>query len=152
MWKYRLCQRKALWFAVEFSWYLVGFGRGWTEYFRLLSCYAAWGDLKPIIKGQACWTAWPLKMGPIGSSETSVSEHLAPRNNPENGRIQLWVRSCVRWRTICMQVISELVTRSRRHWKRCCVRSLPAWRGWQSERVLLQSDGGKILITYTFVV
>ena len=27
-------------------------------------------------------------MGPIASPETSVSNHLTPRNNPEDGRIQ----------------------------------------------------------------
>jgi hypothetical protein len=27
-------------------------------------------------------------MGPIGSPETSVANHLAPRNNPEDGIIQ----------------------------------------------------------------
>ena len=30
----------------------------------------------------------PLKMGPKSSPETSVSNHLTPRNNPEEGRIQ----------------------------------------------------------------
>jgi hypothetical protein len=29
-----------------------------------------------------------LNMGPIGSPETSVSSHLTPRNNPEDGMIQ----------------------------------------------------------------
>jgi hypothetical protein len=28
-------------------------------------------------------------MGPICSPETSVSNHLTPRNNPEDGRIQM---------------------------------------------------------------
>jgi hypothetical protein len=32
--------------------------------------------------------AWPLKKGPIGSPETSVSNHLTPRNNPEDVKIQ----------------------------------------------------------------
>ena len=31
------------------------------------------------------WFAWPLKLGPILSPETSVS-NLTPRNNPEDGR------------------------------------------------------------------
>ena len=35
------------------------------------------------------WTAWPLKMEPTGSHETSFSTHLTPRNNPEDGRIQV---------------------------------------------------------------
>jgi hypothetical protein len=29
-----------------------------------------------------------LKEGPTGSPETSVSNHLTPRNNPEDGRIK----------------------------------------------------------------
>ena len=43
------------------------------------------------IQGPVCpssWTAWPLMMGAIGSSETWVSNQLIPRNNPEDGRIQ----------------------------------------------------------------
>jgi hypothetical protein len=31
------------------------------------------------------WTAWPLKMGTIGSPETSVLNHLPPSINPEDG-------------------------------------------------------------------
>jgi hypothetical protein len=44
------------------------------------------------------WTSWPLKMGLICSPETSVSNHLMLRNNPEDGRIRftrgrsLWSR------------------------------------------------------------
>ena len=44
-------------------------------------------------------TAWPLKMGPIGSPETSVSNHLTPRNNPEDGRIQFNRGGSLRSRT-----------------------------------------------------
>jgi hypothetical protein len=33
------------------------------------------------------WTAWPMKMERIGSPETSVQNHVTPRNNPEDGRI-----------------------------------------------------------------
>ena len=41
-----------------------------------------------IFKGQAVQEeARPLKMEPIGSSETSVYNHLMLRNNPEDGRI-----------------------------------------------------------------
>jgi hypothetical protein len=32
--------------------------------------------------------SWPLKMGPIGSPETSVSNHFTPLNNPADGRKQ----------------------------------------------------------------
>ena len=34
------------------------------------------------------WTAWHVKVGLTGSPETSVFNHLTPRNNPEDGRIQ----------------------------------------------------------------
>lgn len=49
-------------------------------------------QIGPVFKGRAVqqaassWTAWPLKMGPIRSTKTSVSKHLTFRN-PENGRI-----------------------------------------------------------------
>jgi hypothetical protein len=36
-------------------------------------------------------TSLSLKMGPIGSPKTSVSNHLAPRYNPEDGRIPISV-------------------------------------------------------------
>ena len=39
------------------------------------------------------WTAWLLKMEPIGNPETSVSSHLTARNNPGDRRIKggaLW--------------------------------------------------------------
>jgi hypothetical protein len=40
------------------------------------------------------WTSWPL-IRPIGSPETSVSNHLTPRSNPEDRRIHgLPVCSC----------------------------------------------------------
>ena len=39
-----------------------------------------------IFKDEA-WRAWPLKRGPIGSPETSISNHLTLRNNAEDGRI-----------------------------------------------------------------
>jgi hypothetical protein len=34
------------------------------------------------------WRYRPLKMGPIGGPEMSVSNHLTPRTNPEDGRIR----------------------------------------------------------------
>ena len=49
-------------------------------------------------KGQASWTDWPLKMGPICSPETSVLNHLIPLDNPEVAKIQFnrggSLRSC----------------------------------------------------------
>ena len=49
-------------------------------------------------KGQHSWTFWPVKMGPIGSPETLVSNHVTPRINPEDGGIQFnpgaSLRSC----------------------------------------------------------
>jgi hypothetical protein len=41
-----------------------------------------------IFKDQvSCWTAWSLNTGPVCSPETSVLNHLTPRNNQENGII-----------------------------------------------------------------
>jgi hypothetical protein len=34
------------------------------------------------------WKTWVLKMGQIGSPETSVLNHLTPRNSTAGGRIQ----------------------------------------------------------------
>ena len=48
----------------------------------------------PIFKCQtfqeSSWTVWPLKMRPIGGPETSVSNYLTPRDNPDNG----WIHWC----------------------------------------------------------
>ena len=42
-----------------------------------------------LSKGEASSsTAWPLKMEPTGCPKTSVLNHLTPRNNPEDERIQ----------------------------------------------------------------
>jgi hypothetical protein len=38
-------------------------------------------------------------MGPIGNSETSVSNYLIPRNNPENGKIEFNHGGSLRFRT-----------------------------------------------------
>ena len=55
----------------------------------VLDYHAAWGSIGPTFKDQAVQEeAWPLKTRPIGSPETSVSDHLTPRDNPEDGRIQ----------------------------------------------------------------
>jgi hypothetical protein len=44
----------------------------------------------PIFKGQIVQDdAWLLKRGTMGSLATSDSNHLTPRNNPEDGRIKL---------------------------------------------------------------
>ena len=42
-------------------------------------------------QGSRCpfWTSWLLIMGLLGGLETSISNHLTPRNNLEDGRIQL---------------------------------------------------------------
>ena len=51
--------------------------------------------IRPIFKGQdqdvhvSSWTSWPLKTWRIRSPETSVLNHLTPRNNPEDGRIHV---------------------------------------------------------------
>ena len=50
------------------------------------------------LQGSSCpkrKTAWPLKMGPKGSTETSVSNHLTLRNNPGDVRIPTSCFNCV---------------------------------------------------------
>ena len=42
----------------------------------------------PIFKRNMSKYILTLEMGPISNAETSVSNHLTPRNNPEDGRIQ----------------------------------------------------------------
>jgi hypothetical protein len=66
--------------------------------------------------------AIPLKMGPVSSRET-VSNHLTPRDNPEEGRFQfncgvnlasrfvkgdIWTGYCLRWNEITLR--REVVT------------------------------------------
>ena len=43
---------------------------------------------------------WPLKMGPVGTPETSFSKQLTSRNNPEDGRIQFYSGGSLRLRII----------------------------------------------------
>ena len=54
------------------------------------------------------WKSSPLKMEPIRSPETSVSNHLTSRNNPEDGKIQatqcLW--SACKWFSSHLRVLS----------------------------------------------
>ena len=78
---------------------IPGFFRSWTEFFRLLGWCAAWGGLKSTFRGhlsvaplkvKMSWPYWPLGLGPIGSPETSVSNHLTPRNDPEDWKIQFY--------------------------------------------------------------
>jgi hypothetical protein len=68
---------------------------GWSELFRLLGYYAEYGGLKltfrdyilvPSSNGQG--VSWLLMMGPLGSPETSVLNHVTLRNNPEDRKIK----------------------------------------------------------------
>jgi hypothetical protein len=67
-----------------------------NEFFRLLGYYPTWGDLKPTFRDYLSVPSSRaklsfLKMGPIGSPETSVLNHLTLRNSPEDRRIQrIW--------------------------------------------------------------
>jgi hypothetical protein len=54
-------------------------------------------------------TAWPLKMGPIRSPETSGSKHLTQRNNSKDGRIQISYKFMPRL---------NWTKEQRQHWKR----------------------------------
>ena len=44
-------------------------------------------------------TSWPLNMGPVGSPETSVSNHPTPLNSPEDGRSQFNCDASLRCRS-----------------------------------------------------
>jgi hypothetical protein len=56
------------------------------------------GTISPFFES-SCPRVWPLKMGPIRSPKTLVSNHLTTRNNPEEGRIRFnrgrSLRSCI---------------------------------------------------------
>jgi hypothetical protein len=82
-------------------------GRRWSHCEYTLSCLTAssgpWVGLPWVMRRlplrlnwvlpssgllRGCPACLALKMGSIGSSETSVSNHQTPRNNPEDGRTQ----------------------------------------------------------------
>ena len=84
-----------------------------TEFFRLLGYYAARGDLKPTSHRQGSrvkmhWTSWPLKIRTICSPETSVSNHLTPRNNSEDGIIEFKRGGCLQFSRVrfCLRTMS----------------------------------------------
>ena len=66
------------------------------KFFRLLAYWSPWGGLKPMFRNyisvqfsrSTLQEAWPLKMGQIGSTETSISKHPTPLNNPKDRRNQ----------------------------------------------------------------
>ena len=64
--------------------------RGSTSYCSTLSLTSA-------LSSRPAWTDWPFKTGRIGSPETSVSNHLTPRNDPEGGRIEIKRISLTSW-------------------------------------------------------
>ena len=67
---------------------IAGFRRGWTEFFLFLGHYEAWDDFKPTFRYYLSVPPTKVKLGPIGSWKTSVSNNLTPLNNPEAGSIQ----------------------------------------------------------------
>ena len=71
----------------QFSCDILGFLRGWTEFFFLLGYYAAWGGFKPTFRNYLS-DILTLEDGTGRYSRKLVSNHLTPRNNPEGGRIQ----------------------------------------------------------------
>jgi hypothetical protein len=54
------------------------------------------GRVKPFaVELEKRWTnRWLLKMRPIYRPETSVLNHLTPRNNPKDGRIKPYAFLC----------------------------------------------------------
>ena len=71
---------------------VVGFRRGWTEFFRLLGYHAAWDGLKPTFRDYLSVQFSNVKMSKKDIL-TSVLNHLTPRNNSEDGIIHLYVYS-----------------------------------------------------------
>jgi hypothetical protein len=73
---------------------IAGFGHGWNEFVSFLCC-GAWGSFNPTFRDYLSVPSSRTKMyetiedGPVGSPETSVSNHITPHNNPEDGRIQV---------------------------------------------------------------
>ena len=76
---------------------LVSYTSSWTEFLSSRLLRGVWWfetnvsalPIRSIFKRQTVFslsktTAWPLKMGPIGSAETTVSNHLTPLNNPKD--------------------------------------------------------------------
>ena len=78
-----------------------------TELFRLLGYYAEWSGLNRHFGTtyrshlQAFGTACSLNVGLISGSETSVSNHLTPRNSPKDRRIQFNFGGSLRYRWHC---------------------------------------------------
>jgi hypothetical protein len=84
----------------------------------------------PSSRVKMSWTSWPLKIRTIGSPETSVSNHLTPRNNSEDGIIESkrgeslqFCREWFCWRTMTVgMIIRALVVEesnmSTEHWER----------------------------------
>jgi hypothetical protein len=65
--------------------------------FNLFSIFTwfARTPLQILSEGEYSWIAWPLKTGPIGSPETSVSRcQPTPRNASEDLRLQLHREGC----------------------------------------------------------
>ena len=98
-------------FDVHFR-FQVGVSPYQPEQSRMLSCFVLLRDhvgFKPTFRDYlsvpssrvkvSSWTAWPLKMGPIGSRETSVLNQITPRNSPEDGSIQFNRGGSLRSRT-----------------------------------------------------
>ena len=65
-------------------WIISGFRRCWNKVIRLLGCYAAWGDLMPTVLDYLS-----VPSSRVGGPETSISNNLTLRNNPEDWRIQI---------------------------------------------------------------
>ena len=112
------------------------------EFFRHLGHYAPWGGLKPTfreylsahIKGsrRPCWTFWPLNMGPVCSSESSVSNGATPRNNTEDNTSFQPRREPTIWGEVCFltQFSGFRIETSRQR----RTRELPEGCKWRSGR------------------
>ena len=86
-----LCLKTDLLRSVDsFQLEIVGFCRGWTEFFRVLCYYSAWGGLKPTFRDYLSVPSWrvnePLKMERLIVSKRrfqTTSRHLISKKTEE---------------------------------------------------------------------
>jgi hypothetical protein len=106
---------------------IVGIRRGCAEFFVFR--VVTWSK---VVRNRRLWSTcrWPLKVGRMGSPETSVSNHLTPRNNTEGGRIRcinLVICCILPWNIFCnsdSMLSREMAPSSRRVAYRvhlCCI-------------------------------
>ena len=89
-----LCPHSAIWLLLYTAVFLVFVLSSWylaSLSIVVLTSYFGWSWFSAAVEmnSSVFWTTWPLKMGRVGSPETSVSNHPTPRHNSEGGSIQV---------------------------------------------------------------